>query len=109
MSIDLNQISVREIFASNDTDVIRDLCGDEAGADIMSVGIVRKIKGLGGLLTAWAFILACVGEIWKIGRVVVRDFLRRTASLFPLAWELVNGGAGLTFLPVWLIPACKRP
>lgn len=33
--IDLNQISVREIFASKDIDVIRDLCGDEAGADIM--------------------------------------------------------------------------
>lgn len=66
MSIDLNQISVREIFASNDIDVIRDLCGDEAGADIIGVGIVRKIKGLGGLLTAWAFVLACVGEIWKI-------------------------------------------
>lgn len=44
MSIDLNQTSVREIFASNDIDVIRGFCGDEAGADIMSVGIVRKIK-----------------------------------------------------------------
>lgn len=83
MSIDINQTSVREIFASNDTDMIRGFCGDEAGAVIIGVGIVRKIKGLGGLLTAWAFVLACVGEIWKIGRVVVRDFSRRTASLFP--------------------------
>lgn len=45
MSIDINQISVREIFASNDIDVIRDLCGDEAGAVIMSAGIVRKRPG----------------------------------------------------------------
>ena len=43
----------------------------------MPTGIVRKVKGLGGLLTAWAFVLACVGEIWKIGWVVVRDFSRR--------------------------------
>lgn len=43
----------------------------------MTTGIVRKIKGLGGLLAAWAFVLACVREIWKIGRVVVRDFSRR--------------------------------
>lgn len=78
MSIDLNQTSVREIFASNGIDVIRDLCGDEAGADIMSVGIVRKIKGLGRLLTAWAFVLVRIREIWKIGRVVGRDFSRRS-------------------------------
>lgn len=76
MSIDLNQTSVREIFASNDIDVIRDLCGDEAGADIMSVGIVRKIKGLGGLPTAWAFVLVRIREIWKIGRAVIGYFSR---------------------------------
>lgn len=76
MSIDLNQTSVREIFASNDIDVIRDLCGDEAGADIMSAGIVRKIKGLGWLLTAWAFVLVRIREICKIRRVVVDDFSR---------------------------------
>lgn len=92
MSIDLNQTSVREIFASNDIDVIRDLCGDEAGADIMSAGIVRKIKGLGWLLTAWAFILACVGEIWKIGRVVVRDFSRRSVKGPPVSSPGVGFG-----------------
>ncbi|HFZ6116152.1 TPA: hypothetical protein ACILIL_004531 [Escherichia coli] len=76
MSIDLNQTSVREIFASNDTDMIRGFCGDEAGAVIMSVGIVRNIKGLGGLLTAWAFVLVRIREICKIRRVVVDDFSR---------------------------------
>lgn len=85
MSIDLNQTSVREIFASNDTDVIRDLCGDEAGAVIMSVGIVRKIKGLGWLLTAWAFVLVRIREIWQIGRVVVRDFSRRRVKGPPVS------------------------
>ena len=55
MSIDLNQISVREIFASNDTDMIRGFCGDEAGAVIMSVGIVRKVKGAG--VVAGPFVL----------------------------------------------------
>ncbi len=79
MSIDLNQISVREIFASNDTDMIRGFCGDEAGADIMSVGIVRKIKGLGGLLTAWAFVLVRIREIWKIGMAVIGYFSRSAA------------------------------
>lgn len=79
MSIDLNQTSVREIFASNDIDVIRDLCGDEAGADIMSAGIVRKIKGLGGLLTAWAFVLVRIREIWRIGRAVIGYFSRSAA------------------------------
>lgn len=79
MSIDLNQTSVREIFASNDTDMIREFCGDEAGADIMSVGIVRKIKGLGGLLTAWAFVLVRIREIWKIGRAVIGYFSRSAA------------------------------
>lgn len=44
MSIDLNQTSVREICASNDTDMLRGFCCDETGAVIMSVGIVRKIK-----------------------------------------------------------------
>lgn len=107
MSIDLNQTSVREIFASNDIDVIRDLCGDEAGADIMSAGIVRKIKGLGRLLTAWAFVLVRIHEIWQIGRVVVRDFLRRTASLFPLAWDLVNVCAPGAFRPVGLTRAAS--
>lgn len=92
MSIDLNQTSVREIFASNDIDVIRDLCGDEAGAVIMSAGIVRKIKGLGGLLTAWAFVLACVGEIWKIGWVVVRDFSRRSVKGPPVSSPGVGFG-----------------
>ena len=50
----------------------------------MSVGIVRKIKGLGGLLTAWAFVLACIREIWKIGRAVIGYFSRS------VAWLLVN-------------------
>ncbi len=42
----------------------------------MSAGIVRKIKGLGGLLTAWAFVLARIREIWKIGRAVIGYFSR---------------------------------
>lgn len=60
----------------------------------MSAGIVRKIKGLGWLLTAWAFILACVGEIWKIGRVVGRDFSRRAASLFPWRGSWLTAARG---------------
>lgn len=98
MSIDLNQTYVREIFASNDIDVIRDLCGDEAGAVIIGVGIVSKIKGLGGLLTAWAFILACVREIWQIGRVVVRDFSRRSGNGKGLARRRISkiNNLGLT-------------
>ena len=92
MSIDLNQTSVREIFASNDIDVIRDLCGDDAGAVIMSTGIVSKIKGLGGLLTAWAFVLVRIREIWRIGRVVVSDFSRRNVKGPPVSSPGVGFG-----------------
>ncbi|GDV59457.1 hypothetical protein BvCmsSIP027_01647 [Escherichia coli] len=41
-------------------------------------------KGLGRLLTAWAFVYPVAGiqarvrEKWKFGRVVVRDFSRRS-------------------------------
>lgn len=43
-------------------------------------------KGLGRLLTAWAFVYPVAGiwarvrEIWQIGRVVVSDFLRRSGK-----------------------------
>ncbi|HAU9525180.1 hypothetical protein [Escherichia coli] len=33
-------------------------------------------KGLGGLLTAWAFVLVRIREIWKIGRAVIGYFSR---------------------------------
>lgn len=41
-------------------------------------------KGSGRLLTAWAFVLARVREIWQIGRAVVRDFSRRA---FMAGWS----------------------
>lgn len=41
-------------------------------------------KGSGRLLTAWAFVLARSVEIWKISRVVVREFSRRA---FMAGWS----------------------
>lgn len=55
-------------------------------------------KGLGRLLTAWAFVLARVREIWQIGRVVVRDFSRRSGNGKGLARRRISkiNNLGLT-------------
>lgn len=73
-------------------------------------------KGLGRLLTAWAFVYPVAGiwarvrEIWQIGRVVVRDFSCRSGKGPPVCSPgvgLFNGGAVATFRPVFVIHAAS--